>query len=84
MAEQYILGRNVTEQASAKEDRGTTVISFRIKTDEFDVLTHLAQKLDRSISQVARSAFRYGMWAPFMSSNTAGNPATWAPTEEQT
>ena len=72
----YILGRNVTEQAEAREARGTVVISFRIDADEFDTLCDLAEESERTVSWVARKAFRIGL-TPFMPTNTAGTPATW-------
>ena len=71
----YKLGRNVTDQAKAKENRGTVVISFRIKADEFDRLCELAKLNERTVSEEARKAFRIGLM-PFMESDTAGSPST--------
>ena len=76
MSTEYVLGRDVTEQAKAREKRGTVVISFRIGLDEFDRLSDLAESEDRTVSWIARRAFRTGMW-PYTSTDTAGNAATW-------
>lgn len=73
---EYILGRDVTEQAKAKEKRGTVVISFRINADEFDRVCDLALSKDRTASWVARRAFRIGLM-PHIPADTAGNIATW-------
>lgn len=77
----YTLGRDVTEQAKAKESRKTVVISFRIKPSEFDRLSDLAVRDDRTVSEVARMAFRLGVGQHFIPvihrEDTAGNPATW-------
>ena len=57
----YILGRDVTEQAKARESRGTVVVSFRISGDEFDALSDSADGQGKTVSQVAREAFRRGI-----------------------
>lgn len=66
----YVLGRDVTEQAQARESRGTVVISFRISADEFDALSDIAVGQGKTISQVAREAFRQGL--------TSNGPIQWA------
>ena len=71
------LGRDVTEQARARENRGTVVISFRLKTSEFDDLCAAATLQDRTVSEVARMAYRLGMGQHFTREDTAGNAATW-------
>ena len=57
----YRLGRNVTERAQAQESRGTVVVSFRVSNNEFDALSDLAESQGRTVSQVAREAFRQGL-----------------------
>ena len=57
----YVLGRDVTEQAEARESRGTAVVSFRVSGDEFDALSELADSQGKTVSQVAREAFRQGL-----------------------
>ena len=59
--EDYILGRDVTEQAQAQESRGTVVVSFRVSGHEFDALSDLAESQGKTVSQVAREAFRQGL-----------------------
>ena len=66
----YILGRDVTEQAQAHENRGTVVVSFRISGDEFDALSDVADGQGKTVSQVAREAFRQGL--------TSRGPTQWA------
>ncbi len=71
----YKLGRNVTDMAKARENRGAVVISFRLKVDEFDRLCELARLNDRTVSEVARIAYRFGVM-PFTENDTAGSPST--------
>ena len=59
--EEYVLGRDVTDQAKARESRGTVVISFRISSEEFDALTEYAGAQRKTVSQIAREAFREGL-----------------------
>lgn len=59
--EEYVLGRDVTEQAKARESRGTVVISFRISKEEFDALTDYAGLQGKTVSQIAREALREGL-----------------------
>ena len=66
----YILGRDVTEQAQARESRGTVVVSFRISANEFDALSDIADGQGKTVSQVAREAFRHGL--------TSRGPTQWA------
>ncbi len=66
----YRLGRKVTEQARAREDRGTVVVSFRVSAKEFDALSDLADSEGKTVSQVAREAFRHGL--------TFAGPTRWA------
>lgn len=68
--EEYVLGRNVTQQARARENRGTVVISFRISGEEFDALSDVADGRGKTVSQVAREAFRQGL--------TSRGPTQWA------
>ena len=68
--EEYVLGRDVTEQAKARENRGTVVISFRISNEEFGALTENAGVQGKTVSQVAREAFRQGL--------TSRGPTQWA------
>lgn len=66
----YRLGRKVTEQARAREGRGTVVVSFRVSGEEFDALSDLADSEGKTVSQVARDAFRQGL--------TSAGPTRWA------
>ena len=66
----YRLGRKVTEQARAREGRGTVVVSFRVSAEEFDALSDLADSEGKTVSQVAREAFRQGL--------TSAGPTRWA------
>ena len=68
--QEYRLGRKVTEQARAREDRGTVVVSFRVSAKEFDELSDLADSEGKTVSQVAREAFRHGL--------TFAGPSRWA------
>ncbi len=68
--EEYVLGRDVTEQAQARENRGTVVISFRISSEEFDALTKHAGVQGNTVSQIAHEAFRRGL--------TPREPTLWA------
>ena len=56
--QEYILGRNVTERARAQENRGTVVLSLRLSSVEFDMLSDLAESQGRTVSQVAREAIQ--------------------------
>lgn len=56
--QEYVLGRNVTEQAQAQENRGTVVLSLRLSSAEFDMLNDLAEMQGRTVSQVAREAIQ--------------------------
>jgi hypothetical protein len=56
--QEYMLGRNVTERAQAKENRGTVVLSLRLSSVEFDMLTDRAESQRRTVSQVAREAIQ--------------------------
>ena len=66
----YRLGRKVTEQARAREGRGTVVVSFRVSGEEFDAVSDLADSQGKTVSQVAREAFRQGL--------TFAGPTRWA------
>ena len=79
MADKYRLGANVTEQAKAREHRGTVVVSFRLRIDEFDELTDIATQHDRTVSEMARRSMRLGLrhFAPRLKI-TAGNEAIWS------
>ena len=54
----FVLGRNVTEQAKAVEGRGTVVLSIRLSADELDSLSIIAEAEDKTLSQVVREAIR--------------------------
>lgn len=58
MKQGYRLGREVTEQARAREARGTVVVSCRLSAIEFDALSELAEQEDRAISEILRHALR--------------------------
>jgi hypothetical protein len=69
--EDYVLGRNVTEQARAKERRGTVVLSLRVSGHEFDALTDFADSEGRTVSQVARAAIQQWLAHPHRASHSA-------------
>lgn len=54
--EDYVLGRNVTEQLRAREVRDTVVLSFRLSSVDFDALSDLAESQGKTVSQVGREA----------------------------
>ena len=54
----YILGRNVTEQAQSREKGETVVLSFRLSGEEFVTLSEFAESHGRTVSQVAREAIQ--------------------------
>ena len=67
----YVLGRNVTEQARARERRGTVVLSFRVSGNEFDALSELADSEGRNISHVARAALQQWLAHPHRAAHSA-------------
>jgi hypothetical protein len=60
MSEQqdFVLGRNVTEQAKAVEGRGSVVLSIRLSASELEFLSNIAVADDKTLSQVVREAIR--------------------------
>ena len=70
----YRLGRDVTDQAKATENRNTIVLSLRLNAQEFDALSDLANSLDRRISEVARAAVRHYL-DPHDNPMTAAGPS---------
>ncbi len=51
-----ILGKDVTNAAQAKGQRGTTVISVRLSTDEVARLEQIGRLSGKTISQIVRDA----------------------------
>ena len=57
--DEVVLGRNVTDLATAKGGAtGTTVLSVRISSEDLKALDVLARAEGKTISQLAREAFR--------------------------
>jgi hypothetical protein len=54
----FILGRNVTEQAKAHEGRGSAVLSLRLSGEELDSISNIAEVEDKTLSQIVREAIR--------------------------
>lgn len=56
-ANEFVLGRNVTEQARGKE-KDTMVMSVRLAVNEFAKLSAVAEAEGKTVSQVAREGIR--------------------------
>ncbi len=54
----YVLGRDVTEQARSQESRTTGVVSLRLSAEEMDALCAVADKEGKYLSDVVRDAVR--------------------------
>lgn len=54
----YVLGRDVTEQARSHEDRTTSVVSLRLSSEEMDALCAVADQEGKYLSDVVRDAVR--------------------------
>ena len=67
----YVLGRNVTEQARARERRSTVVLSLRLSGDEFDALGDFADLEGRTVSHVARAAIQQWLAHPYRATHSA-------------
>ncbi len=52
----YVLGRDVTEQARSHEDRTTGVVSLRLSAEEMDALCAVADQEGKYLSDVVRDA----------------------------
>lgn len=56
--EDYVLGREVTTRARSAEGRTTSIVSVRLSDEEMDALCAIAEREDKSLSQVVRDAIR--------------------------
>ena len=56
--EDYVLGRDVTKRARSVENRTTSIVSVRLSAEEMDALCAIAEREDKSLSQVVRDAVR--------------------------
>lgn len=54
----YVLGRDVTEQARSQESRATGVVSLRLSAEEMDALCAVADREGKHLSDVVRDAVR--------------------------
>ena len=54
----YVLGRGVTRLARGRENRTTSVVSFRLSDEEMDFLSMIAEQEGKSYSQVIRDAIK--------------------------
>ncbi len=55
-ADEYTLGANVTELFRPKENRTTTIVSVRLSAPEWDIVSAIAERERKSVSQVMRDA----------------------------
>ena len=53
----YVLGRNVTNQALGKE-RMTSVVSIRLSSEEMDAVSAVAEREGKTFAQVVREAIK--------------------------
>ena len=63
-ADEYILGANVTELFRPKENRTTTIVSVRLSAPEWDIVSAIAERERKSVSQVMRDAIAQMRNAP--------------------
>ena len=54
----YVLGRDVTDQARSHEDRTSSVVSIRLSAEEMDTLCTVADQEGKYLSDVVRDAVR--------------------------
>jgi hypothetical protein len=54
--EEYVLGQDITDAASAKSRRGTAVLSVRLSVDELSEIDAISRATGRTASQVVREA----------------------------
>ena len=54
----YVLGRDVTEQARSQESRTTGIVSLRLSAEEMDALCVVADREGKYLSDVVRDAVR--------------------------